>query len=220
MAAAPAGLLPFGLRGQPSLLREPPGGAPARSAAGPCAGAAGAASTARLWREGGPGPPQTRIAFSSSRRGTWQSWVLAKPSSVGSKTLAPPNEGIQQLGTGEEDDGDDSDSSTVSASTTEKDQSSDEDDSLDENSTEPAAKLAPDEGDTEEEELIEVGVIAGAHGLKGELRIHAKTDFPEERFGKVLSSPWHSQHLEMLARWSMSGVTMLAMPRSRGVMAQ
>ena len=37
----------------------------------------------------------------------------------------------------------------------------------------------------EEEEMVEVGIVIGAHGVRGEVRVKPLTDFPEERFGQV-----------------------------------
>jgi len=38
-------------------------------------------------------------------------------------------------------------------------------------------------------EMVEVGVILGPHGLKGDVRVKVLTDFPEQRLGQVTWQP-------------------------------
>ena len=41
--------------------------------------------------------------------------------------------------------------------------------------------------------FVEVGWIRGSHGVKGEVKVISRTDFPEERFEKVYR--FHIPHL-------------------------
>lgn len=44
--------------------------------------------------------------------------------------------------------------------------------------------LVPEADIADESRLVEIGIIAGTHGVRGELRVQSTTDFPKERFGK------------------------------------
>ena len=48
-----------------------------------------------------------------------------------------------------------------------------------------AASTTNGDGEGLEEEMVEVGIVIGAHGVRGEARVKPLTDFPEERFGQV-----------------------------------
>jgi len=41
------------------------------------------------------------------------------------------------------------------------------------------------EYDEEDEELVEVGYVSGAHGVRGDVLVTPRTDFPELRFATV-----------------------------------
>ena len=48
----------------------------------------------------------------------------------------------------------------------------------------PAAELAP-AGGLSADSLVEVGILHGPHGVRGEIKVQPLTDFPEERLGSA-----------------------------------
>jgi len=51
------------------------------------------------------------------------------------------------------------------------------------------SQIGEAESSVDEIQFVEAGYICNVHGLRGEVRVKPATDFPEERFLKVLNAP-------------------------------